>query len=380
MTASPSSAFHRRAVIRRARPEDLPAAAAVFARTFDASVWARMGAHASEAYLRAWVSDPREFMVVAEDPRLGIVGGLLGTLRKDDHRAPVLRAAAPRFGPAFARDLLARPSTAVALGRRLVSGARGALARRVSPPPEPAVQTFERQWPGESEIGDHLGYVAAYWVAPEARGQRLAARMCDRARELFAEQGLLWCDVATYSDNIASQTTAQRAGFRLVKQVGEHLQYRMFIGQGEPRGLAVDLQRSPLDDPGLPQRWRTLLASTPEGSGFHTWPWRRALLTDCPHALVATVSLGGTPVALFPLDFDPERGVLGWWGTHRSNYSGPLYDPDFLPTVLAGLRSIVAQLRPRAVDFSWLREHSPFRRVALDLVLGELGAPHAASS
>lgn len=374
----PNQDPNRRAAVRRARAEDLPAAAAVFARTFDASVWARMGAHSSEAYLRAWVSDPREFMVVAEDPELGIVGGLLGTMRKDDHRTPVLRAAAPSFGPAFAHDLLARPTTAVEFGRRLVSGARDALARRVSPPPEPEVQVFEPQWPEASEIGEHLGYVAAYWVAPEARGQRLATRMCARAQELFAEQGLLWCEVATYTDNIASQTTALRAGFRLVKQVGEHLQYRMFIGQGEPGDLRVELQRSPLDDPDLPDRWRDLLERTPDGSGFHTWPWRRALLTDCPHALVATVFLGDVPVALFPLDFDPQAGVLGWWGTHRSNYSGPLYDPEHLPSVLAGLRSIAQELQPRAIDFSGLREHSPFRRAALDLVLGEHGRPHAA--
>ena len=79
--------------------------------------------------------------------------------------------------------------------------------------------------------------MAAYWVASEARGQRLATRMCARARELFVDQGITWCDVATYTDNIASQTTALRAGFKLVKQVGEHLQYRMFIGEGAPGDL-----------------------------------------------------------------------------------------------------------------------------------------------
>lgn len=362
----------RRAAVRLARPEDLPAAAAVFARTFDASVWARMGARSSEAYLRAWTSDPREFMVVAEHPEQGIVGGLLGTLRKDAHRRPVLRAAAPSFGPAFARDLVARPATAVEFARRVASGVGGAVQRRRSPPPEPVVSTFEPQWP---QVVDDPGYVAAYWVASEARGQRLATRMCARAKDLFVAQGVCWCDVATYTDNIASQTTALRAGFRLVKQVDEHLHYRMFIGQGAPGDLRVRFDRSPLDAIDLAEHWRALLERTPDASGFHTWPWRRALLSGCPGALVATVFLGDEPVALFPFDFDGH--VLRWWGVERSNYNGPLYDPAFMPSVLGGLRECVRALRPKTLDLAGLREHSAFRRAALDLVLGHMGRPHA---
>ncbi len=365
---------NRRIAFRQAREEDLRESAAVFARTFDASVWARMGAASSQAYLRAWLRDPREFMVVAEDPAAGIVGGLLGTMRKDAHRAPVLRGGALRFGPAFVRDLAARPATALALGRRLVSGVVSAV-RRGPPAAEASVQTFEPSWP--QDVAEP-GYVAAYWVAPEARGQRLATGMCARAQELFVEQGLSWCDVATYTDNIASQTAALRAGFRLVKQVGDHLQYRTFLGEGAPGELRVRFDRIPLDDPGLPRRWASLLEKTPEGSGFHTWAWRRALLTESPHALVATVMLGDTPVALFPFDFDPQVGALGFWGTRRSNYSGPLYDPRHMHSVLAGLRACVRELQPRSVDLLGLRECSPFRRAALGLVLGGWGTPHAA--
>ena len=365
----------RRPVVRRARAEDLAGAADVFARTFDASVWARMGVHSAQAYLEAWLSDPREFMVVAEDRDKGIVGGLLGTMRKDDHRGPVLRSGVPRFGPAFVRDVVARPATAVQLVGRVASGVGAAVGRRLSPPPEDAVHTFEPQWPADVP---EPGYVAAYWVGQEARGQRLATRMCARAQELFAEQGFLWCDVATYTDNIASQTSALRAGFRLVKQVGTHLQYRMFIGQGQPGDLEVHLERSPLDDAALPALWQGLLDQTPDGSGFHTWAWRRALLSESPHALVATVRLAGKPVALFPFEFDPQERVLRFWGTRRSNYSGPLYDPAHLPSVLAGLRQCVRELEPVAVDLEGLREHSPFRRAALGLVLGEHGVPRHA--
>ncbi len=373
-----SVADHTRGIaIRRARTEDLPEAAAVFARTFDASVWARMGVASAEAYLRAWLHDPREFMVVAEDPVAGIVGGLLGTMRKDDHRASVLRAGAPRFGPALARDVIARPATALALGRRLLRGVGEVAKRRLSPPSPQPVQSFEPQWPAEV---DEPGYIAAYWVAPAARGQRLATRMCARARELFVEQGLSWCDVATYTDNIASQTAALRAGFRLVRQVGTHLQYRMFIGEGAPGDLRVHLERSPLSDPQLPEIWAALLEKTPDGSGFHAWAWRRALLSECPHALAATVMLGDTPVALFPFDFDPRTRALTLWGAHRSNYSGPLYDPAHMPSVLAGLRACVRQLQPRSVDLSGLREHSPVRRALLGLVLGAWGRPHVARS
>lgn len=349
----------------------------MFARTFDASVWARMGVASAEAYLRSWMHDPREFMVVAEDPVAGIVGGLLGTMRKDEHRTPVLRRGAPRFGPAFVRDVVARPATALALGRRLVGGVGAVVKRRLSPPSQEPVQTFEPQWPQEVE---EPGYIAAYWVAPEARGQRLATRMCERARELFVEQGLSWCDVATYADNIASQTAALRAGFRLVQQVGTHLQYRMFIGEGDPGDLRVRLERSPLSDPLLPEVWAALLEKTPDGSGFHTWEWRRALLSECPHAIAATVMLGDTPVALFPFDFDPQTRALTLWGTHRSNYSGPVYDPRYMPSVLAGLRACMRELRPRSFDLSGLREHSPVRRALLGLVLREWGTPHVARS
>lgn len=363
----------RGAIVRLARVEDLQGAASAFARTFDASVWARMGAHSSEAYLRAWMLDPREFMIVAEDPSAGIVGGLLGTMRKDHHRTPVLRAGAPTFGPAFARDLAARPATAIEFGRRLAAGVGAAVQRRLSPAPPPEVETFEPQWPPEV---DDPGYVAAYWVASEARGQRLATRMCARAREVFIDQGLQWCDVATYTDNIASQTTALRAGFRLVKQEGEHLQYRMFIGEGEPGDLRLQIERSPLDDATLPDVWQQLLDKTPDGSGFHAWGWRRALLTESPNAFVATVWLGETPIALFP--FEHDGGRLRLWGTHRSNYSGPLYDPDHMPSVLAGLRACVTQLEATAVDLGGLREHSPFRRAARGLVLGAMGTPRHA--
>ncbi|MCR9165915.1 MAG: GNAT family N-acetyltransferase [Nannocystaceae bacterium] len=368
--SSADSTPRRGAVVRLARTADLPQAAASFARTFDASVWARMGVHSSQAYLRAWMQDPREFMVVAEDPRAGIVGGLLGTMRKDQHRSPVLRAGASTFAPAFARDIANRPATALELGRRVVSGLGAAIGHKVSPPSPPSIETFEPQWPQDV---DDPGYVAAYWVAQEARGQRLATRMCARAREVFAQQGLQWCDVATYADNIASQTTALRAGFRLVRQEGEHLQYRMFIGEGEPGMLRVSVEPSPLDDAALPQRWRALLDQTPDASGFHAWGWRRALLAESPGAFVATAYLGDRPIAVFPLERDGDTVRL--WGTRRSNYSGPLYDPEHMPSVLGALRIIVARTGARAVDLSGLREHSPFRRAARGLVLGGMGAP-----
>jgi CelD/BcsL family acetyltransferase involved in cellulose biosynthesis/ribosomal protein S18 acetylase RimI-like enzyme len=352
----------------------LPAAAAVFARTFDASVWARMGAHSAEAYLAAWLKDPREFMVLAEDPRHGIVGGLLATHRKDSHRGPVLRQGAPSFGPALARDVLQRPAAAVAMGSRMVSGLAATVQRRISPPPPDPVEWFEPQWPREP---DALGYVAAYWVAPEARGQRLATRMCRHAQDTFAAQGLRWCDVATYTDNIASQTTALRADFRLVRQEGTHLAYRTFIGEGAPGDFALRVTDSPLDDPELPGIWDALLAQTPDGSGFHTWAWRRALLTENPDAIVAIVTLAGTPVALFPMAFDRESGALRFFGTRRSNYSGPLYDPAHMPSVLGGLRALVRQLGATYVDLEGLREHSPFRRAARGLVLDGLGLPQA---
>lgn len=374
MSAADSNASPSRgAIVRLARVEDLRGAASSFARTFDASVWARMGVHSSEAYLRAWMQDPREFMIVAEDPSAGIVGGLLGTLRKDHHRTPVLRAGAPTFGPAFARDIAARPTTALEFGRRIAAGVGAALQRKVTPPPPAVVETFEPQWP--QEVIDP-GYVAAYWVASEARGQRLATRMCARAREVFVDQGLSWCDVATYTDNIASQTTALRAGFRLVRQEGEHLQYRMFIGEGEPGDLRLTIERSPLDDPALPDVWRTLLEHTPDGSGFHAWGWRRALLSASPGAFVVTAWLGERPIALFPLEQD--ESTLRLWGTHRSNYSGPLYDPAHMPSVLGALRKIVGETRATAVDLGGLREHSPFRRAARGLVLGAMGLPRHA--
>lgn len=356
--------------IRLARPEDLEAAAEVFTRTFDASVWARMGVNSAQAYFEAWLEDGREFMVVADHPTLGVVGGLLGTMRIDDHRGPVLRAGAPGFARALVRDAAATPVAAVQLGRRMAVGAAAAVRRRFVEAPAVEVETFEPQWPAVQG----QAYVAAYFVAPEARGQRLATRMCEWALQHFAEQGFQWCDVATYTDNIASQTTATRAGFRLVRREGTHLSYRKFIGAGEPGELSVELCKTPLDHETLPEIWADLLAKTPEVSGFHAWAWRRAQLLTSAAPVVAIVRLRGEPIAVFPFALDDDR-VLRWLSVRHSNYSGPLFDPEHLSSVVAGFREIMTQLEPRTVDLEGLRERSPFYKAVRTLVLGTLGAP-----
>ena len=57
------------------------------------------------------------------------------------------------------------------------------------------------------------------------------ARMTARAVQWCCDQGLRWAEVHTYADNVASQTTASRSGFRLVHRQGDRLTYRRDLGE-----------------------------------------------------------------------------------------------------------------------------------------------------
>jgi CelD/BcsL family acetyltransferase involved in cellulose biosynthesis/ribosomal protein S18 acetylase RimI-like enzyme len=365
------------ATIRRAVVDDIPAAATAFSESFRASVWARIGGRSAEAYLEHFVRDPREFMIVADHPQHGVVGACLGTMRMEEHRRGVLAGNLPRLGLAIATDIVRERGSGVELARRVGGGMFNAIRTRIrGPDPIAPIEHVAPDWP--LDVPDP-GYIAAYFVSPRARGLQLAARMAEAAVDVFREQAFEWVEVHTYTDNVASQTTALRAGFRLMRRQDAHLAYRRYIGDGSPGDIAVRSLEHAAEEPTLERIWSELLAKTPDGSGFHAWPWIAAHLAETDSARIAIVRFRGQPVAVFPMRMGDDRRLC-FVAERRSNYGGPVYDPQHMRTVVAAFRQIVAGCRPALVDLNGMRERSPFLAAVRGIVLGQLGAAVAVNT
>lgn len=206
-------------------------AAKSYAESFHASVWARMGGPAAQAYVRHWVVDPREFLIVADHRDEGIVGGLMGTVRRDEHRKGVLAGNLGRLSFALGRTITARPAVGVELGRRLAAGLHETLRGWSRGTAAPVVEHVASDWPLEV---DQPGFIAQYFVSPRARGQKLATQMCALAVQWCRVRRLRWAELHTYADNVASQTTASASGFRLVHRQGPRMTYRRYLGEPAP--------------------------------------------------------------------------------------------------------------------------------------------------
>ncbi|AKU15513.1 GNAT family N-acetyltransferase [Luteipulveratus mongoliensis] len=73
-----------------------------------------------------------------------------------------------------------------------------------------------------------------FGLAPSARGHGYAAEAAAALLGLATEQGLSRVIADTTTDNIASQRTLERAGFRLVGTADGLRQYEILLGSGHP--------------------------------------------------------------------------------------------------------------------------------------------------
>lgn len=124
----------------------------------------------------------------------------------------------------------------------------------------------------------------------------------------------------------------------------------------------------------LEEAWNVLWAATPEVSGFQSHAWVETCLQQLrteSSLYLGVVERDGRPVAIFPTQLT-KRGRLTFIGRGVSNYSGPVFLPDFLAdSVRAWGEHLSADENVKTIDLAGLRERSPF----FALVVGAGGLP-----
>jgi CelD/BcsL family acetyltransferase involved in cellulose biosynthesis len=140
------------------------------------------------------------------------------------------------------------------------------------------------------------------------------------------------------------------------------------IWQAGRTAAAVDITIQVLNDvdalPGLSSEWEQLWRQTPEVSAFQALEWILACARHEAHSgascFVTVLRAGHEPLAIFPTQLS-ARGALSFIGAELSNYCGPVYLPDALPSVVTAWRDAVsADPRIQSIDLAGLRERSPF--------------------
>lgn len=376
------------ATVRVGRVEDAAAAARAFSASMPVSVWARMGGRMAQTYLAHFAREDDEILIVAEHPRMGIVGACMATARPERYKHEFFRRNWSRLGVSLLRDALDDPGVVRILGARVWEGVRGAARRGIDrhPPPPPPV---ERLAPSMPFPLPRPAFMTVYFVMPAARGHQLAQRMTDGCLAEIRRRGFCWVEGHINAHNHASLTTLRRAGFCAVARRGDDLIFGRYIGGRSAEGrrtgddpladagsvapTRVSVLRDPAADPSLPDTWAALLAKTPQGSGFHSWAWVGAHWAEVAQPRIAVIRQGSRPVAIFALQLVGSR--LTWLAARRSNYCGPVFDPEALPAVVEGFEKLVEILAPRTVDLPALRERSPFFAAIRSRALGGLGAP-----
>ncbi|MEM9462219.1 MAG: GNAT family N-acetyltransferase [Myxococcota bacterium] len=379
------------ATVRVGRVEDAAAAARAFSASMPVSVWARMGGRMAQTYLAHFAREDDEILIVAEHPRMGIVGACMATARPDRYKRELFRRNWSRLGVSLLRDAIDDPGVVRTLGARVWEGVRGAAQRRIDrhPSPPPSVEHLTPSMPFPLPAP---AFMTVYFVMPEARGHQLAQRMTDCCLAEIRRRGFDWVEGHINVHNHASLTTLRRAGFCAVARRGDDLIFGRQLGgrstgvrstgvrSDDPASAAVSTEppkvsviQDPAAEPSLPDTWAALLAKTPQGSGFHSWAWVGAHLAEVEQPRIAVIRQGSRPIAIFALQLVGSR--LTWLAVRRGNYCGPVFDPEAMPAVVEGFEMLVTILAPRTVDLPALRERSPFFAAIRARALGRLGAP-----
>jgi CelD/BcsL family acetyltransferase involved in cellulose biosynthesis len=129
----------------------------------------------------------------------------------------------------------------------------------------------------------------------------------------------------------------------------------------------------------LSSDWERLWRQTPEVSAFQALEWILACARHGAHSdmscFVMLLRAGGEPLAIFPTQLS-ARGKLSFIGAELSNYCGPLYVPNALPSAMTAWRDAVSSdQRIRSIDLTGLRERSPFLRELAQTAFPRWGKP-----
>lgn len=357
------------ATTRLAEPEDLDAVISAFRKSKPHSVWARMGPNLARVYFRHYLSSPHEVMVVSTPGEGGVEGACLGTSRPESYVRDFYRENAYALARALMSDIFSRPAAIFVLAGRLLRGGIRWLGPGRLAPPSPV----EHLYPELPVDPGNCCYLALFFVSPEARGRRLGTLMAEHFAREMEHHGFEWCRVHTSTDNVASQTALQRAGFRRVSRQGTGLICLRRLRAPDAATGAIPITVEILSDPpavrALSQEWDRLWRRTPEVSAFQALEWILACAShaDPPGAAwyVMTFRARAELVALFPTRLS-ARGTLSFLGGEAGNYCGPVYAPEHAGAIVKAWRDVLSNnARIKSVDLRGLRERSPLFRAML---------------
>ena len=211
---------------RFADANDVPELAALFRRCMPHSLWVQLGSKFTELYIRHYCTSSTAAAVVAATDSV-LLGGCTGAVDPDHDRYRFYKENGWDLVRLLAAETMVRPSVASPLLSRLARGARQAgtqVARRLLH----ATPQHDAQ-DGEKELlaadASKTCAIATIFVDPNARGHGIAAHMLRRFTQQMAARGFAYCRAGTTADNIASQRSLQRAGFRCVGRSGAHMTY-----------------------------------------------------------------------------------------------------------------------------------------------------------
>lgn len=202
--------------IRLAIAADAPGIAALWATCQPDSVWVSLGPRLSTIHFRSFCEGGHELAVTAWLGGL-LAGACLGTDRPADYGRAVYAEHGAELARAFAREVVSRPSVALALAARVRRGLQGA---REGGGARPADALAELRIPL-----DRAAYMSDFFVSPSARGHHLGTLMLNRFCDEMASRGREACIVHTTAENVASQVAQTRAGFECVLRQGADLTF-----------------------------------------------------------------------------------------------------------------------------------------------------------
>ncbi|MFO7566001.1 MAG: GNAT family N-acetyltransferase [Enhygromyxa sp.] len=363
-------------IIRLATVFDIPGLVRVFGEVMPDSVWPRMGEAVAGEYMRHHIESPLELMIVALlDGE--VVGFCMGTMRPQTAGRDLYRDRLLELITSFGRAAIRDPGVLEVVGGRVLHGVEGRVRARLAAKPERVIL--------HPELKDHppkACFMSLYVVSPKARGRRIATLASERFIKEVEARGFSWAKGYCTVDNIASQIAQERAGFEAAFREGEYLtHYRRLspvVSATVPEALTVEIidERGALES--LRDDWTRLLELTPETSAFLSPGWVLRWWDegeDRGKTLRALVLRHeGRAVALFPTALHEE--VLRFIACERSNYCGPVFEPELLPAIVPRWIDAVGRDGDiRSVDLTGLRARSPFLQRIVHESIPRLGAP-----
>ena len=196
---------------RAATLGDIQEIASLFRICKPASVWSRLGHAVTAIYFRHYCTDTSAVGVVAVAEGR-VVGACLGTTDPSGDRLRFYRRSALPLVRAVTEEVVSRPSAAGVIVFRLLRGLQGPARKSLGALRR--MPSFRTRPVLEPPRGVGTCYMALFFVAPTARGNRVGTEMLNEFVRKLGAKGCQCCWARASPDNVASQISQRRAGFR----------------------------------------------------------------------------------------------------------------------------------------------------------------------